>query len=301
LLIPRALAGQTLDGAVAGAAAAAKRAVSGAVSETEPEPDSDALAQPVDRPNPIEEDEVEEVPADKILELCDVIGGRSLLMTGFVQHALARYTYIPDGSDDDDESLHLNRIFWLATHAACGCLMVCVLLTSELSIALHQLDTAESRYAFAEKTRWLWRWCQRAKTIGMHFLFISAGLMGWGCSQKCADPAVPNGTCYSRLSAAPVATCGFGLLMVVFFRATTHVAFMHARRVGEQKAQKNFTVAKKELDTERVSMTFTNGSMKVVNLVGNSATICAGFVIYNIATFDTDVLHGPITARAILV
>ena len=39
--------------------------------------------------------------------------------------------------------------------------------------------------------------------------------------------------------------------------------------------------------------------MSVLNLLGNSATICAGFVMYNIATFDSDVLRGPITSATL--
>ncbi len=298
LLVNRSNAGESLDLHLDKAIDSAKQTVFG--TEREPsiaaEVETELEAQPKPEVDPMVDNEVEEVHADKIVELCNVIGGRSLLMTGFVQHALARYTYIPGGSDADTESLMLNRIFWLATHAACGCLMICVLLTTEISIAVQQLHTQPSRLAFVEQTRWLWRFCQYAKTVGMHCLFLSAGLMGWGCSQRCDDPLVPGGVCYSRLSSAPVVCCGIGLLMVIYFRSTTHVAFVHANRVAQDIADSQDKEPDKTAKAdEQADLQHAAGSMTAVNLIGNSATICAGFVTYNIATYDTDVLHGPIT------
>ena len=45
------------------------------------------------------------------------------------------------------------------------------------------------------------------------------------------------------------------------------------------------------LDSSSVSKGESNLMRQVANM-GNAATICAGFVMYNVGTFDTDVIRG---------
>ncbi|CAE7223177.1 ANK1 [Symbiodinium sp. KB8] len=135
----------------------------------------------------------------------------------------------------------------------------------------------------------LLRVCDVIFKFGVFCVLLGAGLTGWGCSCPCsgsalygtavgpcaASPLPPNGTCYARVAYVPLSCCLLGLALVVYFQCWS--------RAAASQASDDASMLRDPADLP-----------SALDSLGTVATLAAGFVMYNITTFDTDVIRGPL-------
>eukprot|EP00439_Symbiodinium_sp_Y106_P016003 s2504_g2.t1 len=192
----------------------------------------------------------------------DSMGNRALLLVGFIQHASARFV-----------SLNQPAVVYLT-------------FVSTTQIRRQGLTMSRKTKYF---TSILLRVCDVIFKFGVFCVLLGAGLTGWGCSCPCsgsalygtavgpcaASPLPPNGTCYARVAYVPLSCCLLGLLLVGYFQCWSRAA------------------ASQESDD--ASMLRDPADLpSALDSLGTVATLAAGFVMYNITTFDTDVIRGPL-------
>eukprot|EP00931_Biecheleriopsis_adriatica_P065249 TRINITY_DN39839_c0_g1_i1.p1 TRINITY_DN39839_c0_g1~~TRINITY_DN39839_c0_g1_i1.p1 ORF type:complete len:957 (+),score=106.02 TRINITY_DN39839_c0_g1_i1:46-2916(+) len=231
---------------------------------------------------------------EEISKMSGLLGSRALFMLGFVHHSLARYQYHRGGifhermnaGTDRDLTIWLNAFFWHFIILSTGCLLVANFKATLFKVRLHQIPSnpPELRVRFVARLHWVWVACKWTLNCGMFFVLSGAMLMGWGCSSQCNEPSVPGGVCYASVAYVPAVTCGFAFATVAVVMVLARIAIVAARRDDERRGPRVF---------QR-----TSASIELLGYIGNSATIASGFVMYNIATFDTDVLQGPITSSS---
>lgn len=218
----------------------------------------------------------------------DSMGSRALLLVGFIQHASARFVSLNQPVDGQSYQLFLNILFPSTVSTGCGFLQAVVYLTfmSTTQIRRQGLTMSRSTKYF---TSILLRVCDVIFKFGVFCVLLGAGLTGWGCSCPCsgsalygtavgpcaASPLPPNGTCYARVAYVPLSCCLLGLALVVYFQCWS--------RAAASQASDDASMLRDPADLP-----------SALDSLGTVATLAAGFVMYNITTFDTDVIRGPL-------
>mmetsp|Transcript_45537 Transcript_45537/g.106465 ORF Transcript_45537/g.106465 Transcript_45537/m.106465 type:complete len:902 (-) Transcript_45537:45-2750(-) len=218
----------------------------------------------------------------------DAMGSRALLLVGFIQHASARFVALEKPADGKLYQLYLNILFPSMVSSGCGFLQGVVYLTfmSTTQIRKQGASMSKSRRRFMTN---LLRVCDIAFKFGVFCVLFGAALTGWGCSCPCsesplfgtavgpcaASPLPPGGICYARVAYVPLTCCITGLLVVIYFQCWSRGA--SSRSPGETCPLRDPADLPTALDS-----------------LGTVATLAAGFVMYNITTFDTDVIRGPL-------
>lgn len=228
-----------------------------------------------------------------ITQLAASFGGRAVFMVGFIQHALARYQYHPEGPFDSrpdagdghrSSAIWLNAIFWHCIILAAGCLLISVFLATIVGVYVQDMECyMRARYFY--NIKWAWTLCRGCFRLGMYLMLMGAMLTGWGCTNLCNQEDVPDGACYAKVAYVPFAMCGLTIVLVLGFIARSKVLARRARAA----ASRGTASSSQPPDSNDPCA----ATLKRLALLGNTATIAAGFVMYNIATFDTDVINAP--------
>mmetsp|Transcript_31995 Transcript_31995/g.71875 ORF Transcript_31995/g.71875 Transcript_31995/m.71875 type:complete len:561 (+) Transcript_31995:143-1825(+) len=216
--------------------------------------------------------------AEALVAAAERKGGQALFMMGFVGHAMARYNFQPDGVNDDAWTVPLMVVYWVITNVVAFCMMIVVFATTCIAMQLKDMDPefAEQGEVLAQRyvpVMWVAR---NLFVAGIYALLVAAGLMAWGTSQKCGDPLIPEGACYLDVWYVPASCCGVALIIVAAFRSYVRVS---SEGLSEAEATEGDPASR----PEAIIASLTH--------VGWSSTLASGFVMYNIATFDTDVIR----------
>jgi len=219
----------------------------------------------------------------------DSMGNRALLMVGFIQHASARFVQLQQPPDGREYELYLNSLFPLVVSVGCVCLQLVVYMTfmSTTQLRTSQLSTKAARCLFV-----LFRISEFFFKLGVFLVLAGASLTGWGCSCPCGGSAdygtavgpcgassVPEGACYARVAYVPLTCCVASILLIVFFQCWSRCATHCDEDDGRT-----------DEDSELGGVSVALDSLATVG------TLAAGFVMYNITTFNTDVIRGPFPA-----
>jgi len=231
--------------------------------------------------------------ADGILQLANRFAGRALFNVGFCQHALARYQYHVDGiyqqrtefGMDRTPAIWMNAFFWHFVIGSTYCLLTVVYIATLFVVYIESVPT-QCRQKYLSRVWAAWKYCRMSFHIGLVLALLGASLTGWGCSDVCDQPNVPGGACYAKVWYVPMATCSLAAGIIIIFR-------FYVRAYGRQVCREDQAgQACPELSKSRTDA--ATATMKMVGTIGDVGTIAAGFVMYNIATFDTDVIQGPL-------
>ncbi|CAL1156249.1 unnamed protein product [Cladocopium goreaui] len=233
-----------------------------------------------------DDEELSELDVEEVNQSMDSMGNRAVLMVGFIQHASARFIGLQHAPDGHEYELYLNHVFPLMVSLGCVCLQAVVYITfmSTTQLRTGPVSRSTTRCLFA-----LFRISDFLFKLGVFVVLSGASLTGWGCScpccagadygtavGPCAASLVPDGACYTRVAYVPMTCCFASILVIAFFLCWSRCAASHSN--GED-------------DEDRGDLAVALDSL------GTVGTLAAGFVMYNITTFNTDVIRGPFPAE----
>jgi len=209
----------------------------------------------------------------------DVMVGQSVYLLGCLGHALARW----QSSGHEGTVVTINCLYSLFINLSAACMVVVTFLCSLISMYLRDMPRGHLRIEYAKRSLWIYKLCRGLFTAGAWLLLAGLALMGWGCSQPCD---VLGRSCYADVAYVPAVLCGTAFLITIAFVIRLSIA---SRRVLSHASSQDAVPASDDNTNDELAQKI----MAPYQTAASSAALAGSFLMYNIATFDTDVIQAP--------
>eukprot|EP00927_Polykrikos_kofoidii_P009158 TRINITY_DN13801_c0_g1_i1.p1 TRINITY_DN13801_c0_g1~~TRINITY_DN13801_c0_g1_i1.p1 ORF type:complete len:802 (-),score=134.24 TRINITY_DN13801_c0_g1_i1:320-2725(-) len=225
----------------------------------------------------------------------------TMYLLGFTGASLARYrdALTRPGEAEPHEVL-FNIIFWFLTIFAAALLALVMVCGTHTYVVFSRLPCDCRDYVHSKIKHMCFLMTYTVK-LALILVVFSGMFIGWGCSNSCVKVhtnfLMENfEACYADVAAVPAVVGGLGFLFTLCLICRIRSARRHATRevmadcdalMAEGKTGKDWRTHLADDGTAMTAMADTWASQ---------ASLFSGFVYYNLACFDSDIIQGPLTA-----
>eukprot|EP00927_Polykrikos_kofoidii_P009160 TRINITY_DN13801_c0_g2_i1.p1 TRINITY_DN13801_c0_g2~~TRINITY_DN13801_c0_g2_i1.p1 ORF type:complete len:1053 (-),score=157.67 TRINITY_DN13801_c0_g2_i1:381-3539(-) len=229
----------------------------------------------------------------------------TMYLLGFTGASLARYR---DALTRPGEALAhevlFNIIFWCCTIFAAALLALVMVCGTHTYVVFARLPCCARDYVHSKIKHMLFLMTYTVK-LALILVVFSGMFIGWGCSDSCVkvhDNFMMENVkaCYAQVAAVPAVIGGLGFLFTLWLTYRIRRANHHA--VREVMADCDDLKAEGKTGEDWQSHLTDDGTAAaaMADTWASQASLFSGFVYYNLACFDSDIIQGPLTADFIL-